>query len=263
MKNKIVFLLLLTFIVTSGIFSVSLEDFIDSGQAAQLRFDEAPITSVQTKDPRPQLLPRHPELRQFITETMNSLEPTLLVETLALYQKPASGGWDAERAGLFNQLLALSTLTGIQYYSESRKEMRVFYESSQVIDNPESKRPVPDPAYAEPQPSLTIYARQKDLTFGDNIYRYDYRTTSDAFFFLQENMTALNYGIIQAVGKNRLRSIVAVIDSGDCLLIYAASMAKAISVFGMGERIGASFSNRAEAVLKWFSARADMVFGTD
>jgi hypothetical protein len=71
----------------------------------------------------------------------------------------------------------------------------------------------------------------------------------------------MNAGIIPAVGKNKLRSLVAVIDAGDSLLVYAASMARAVTIPGMGERIGSSFTNRAEAILKWFAGRADRVFG--
>jgi hypothetical protein len=37
-------------------------------------------------------------------------------------------------------------------------------------------------------------------------------------------------------------------------------MAKAASVPGMGDRIGASFTNRINAVLQSFSGRADSVF---
>ena len=263
MKFKTGVLLFVIGSIAANVFSASLEDLLDSRYAVQLRSDESPITEIQLRNPSPKLLPRHIDLQRFIAETISSLEPNILVETLYRYQKPESAGWnEAERTGLYNQIVALSTLTGIQYYSASRKTMRVFYESSQVIDGPDTKRAIPDPAYPLPPLSLTIYARQKDLTFGDNIYRYEYRTTTDAFFFLQENLTSLNYGIIQAVGKNRLRSTVAVIDTGDSLLIYAASMAKAVSVFGMGDRIGASFSNRAEAVLKWFAGRADRVFKT-
>ena len=261
-KNKAMILLLLNCIVSSVVFSASLEDLIGFNQAAHLRSGGTPITGVQTKNPSPRFLPGHSELQRYIADAMSGLGPNLLVEILSLYQKPVSTDWDeAERADLFNQLVALSTLTGIKYYSENRKNMRIFYESSRVIDGPDSKRPVPDPVFALPQPSLTIYAQQKDGTFGDNIYRYDYRAIADAFFVSQENITALKVGIIQAIGKNRLRSIIAVIDCGDCLLIYVASMAKTATVFGMGERIGVSFSNRAEAVLKWFTARADVVFG--
>jgi hypothetical protein len=63
------------------------------------------------------------------------------------------------------------------------------------------------------------------------------------------------------VGKRKLRSVVAVVDAGDHLLVYAASMAAAASLPGLGERIGNSFTNRAAAVLKWFSLRADRAFG--
>jgi hypothetical protein len=70
----------------------------------------------------------------------------------------------------------------------------------------------------------------------------------------------MSYGIIPAVGKNKLRSIVAVCDAGDCLLVYAVSMAKAASVPGLNDRISASFTNRAEAILDWFNRQADKVF---
>jgi len=259
---KYIFLILAFCLIAVNVFPASLDDLIDSRQAAQLRSGEGSLTEVQQKNPELRLIPRHTELRRFVSEAINSLGPNIMVETLHLYQKPGAGkDWsEAERTGLYNQLLALSTLTGIQYYSASRKAMRTFYESSQVIDGPDTKKPIPDPAYPGPLSSLTIFARQKDLTFGDNIYRYDYRATADAIFFMQENLTSLNYGIIPAVGKNRLRSTVAVIDCGNYLLIYAASMAKATALPGMGERIGASFGNRAEAVLKWFTTRAAGVF---
>jgi hypothetical protein len=53
----------------------------------------------------------------------------------------------------------------------------------------------------------------------------------------------------------------AVIEAGDSLLIYSAAMAKTSSIPVMGDRIGASFTNRVKAVLKWFVGRADKVFG--
>jgi hypothetical protein len=73
-------------------------------------------------------------------------------------------------------------------------------------------------------------------------------------------MTTLTVGIVPAVGKNKLQSFLAIIDCGDSLLIYIASMVKAASIPGMGERIGNSFGSRAEALLKWFSGGADIVF---
>jgi len=265
MKVKLV--IFLFFAAIPLIFSEVLEDLVEPANADQLRSGEL-VTLTQLKNPVLKLLPKSAELRQFTADINAALSPTIAVETLYLYKKKSSDlsadNWtEAQRTALFNHLLSMSTLTGIEYYSASRGVMRTFYESSMVIDSPEKKKPLPDPVFSQPPATHTIYARQKDLTFGDNIYRYDFLTTDDALIFSQENLTAMVAGIIPAVGKNKLRSVFAVIDCGDSLLIYAASMAKAVSLPGMGDRIGNSFGNRAEAVLEWYIGKADGVFMGD
>ncbi|MCL2128025.1 MAG: hypothetical protein FWH38_07210 [Treponema sp.] len=261
MARKLLLVALTVLAAAGPAFPASLEELAGTERAAALRSAEGPVTELQQKNPVPRLLPAHAELRRLVAETMESLQPGLFVETLSLYKKPRAAAWsEAERAGLFNSLTALSTLSGIRYYSESRKTMRVFYESSFVIESPSDKRPLPDPAFASPPPSLALYASQKDLTFGGNVYRFDYYTAADAILMVQENLTAMNAGIIPAVGKNKFRTVMAVIDSDDSLLIYAAAMAKASPVPGMGDRIGLSFANRVKAILAWFTARAGEVF---
>ena len=184
---------------------------------------------------------------------METLNPGIMVEALCLYNKPLN--FLLERDEVFNQLTAVSTLTGIQYYSASRGTMRTFFEHSEVIDGPDTKRPLADPYFENPPAELTLYARQKDLTFGDNIYRYDYFNAQNGIFFMQENLTTMNYSFIPAIGKGNLKTIMAVYDCGDAFLIYTVSMVKAAVLPGMGERIKNSFSSRAEAVLKWFTGR--------
>jgi hypothetical protein len=262
MKDKFLFLIIAALFAVWPVSSEPLDDLVGTGYASQLR-STGSVTESQLKAPVPRLLPNHELLKQFVSGIITVLKPSLAVETLYLYEKSGSNstGWtDVQRTGLFNQMTAISTLSGIQYYSVSRKSMRTFYESSLVIDGPQTKKPLPDPKFPIPPETLTVYARQKDLTFGDNIYRYDYKTTEDAFFFSQDNMTSLSYGIIPVVGKNKLRSVMAVIDCGDYLLIYAVSMADATTIFGMGDRVSSSFSNRAEAIFKWFCGRADTIF---
>jgi hypothetical protein len=246
-----------------------LEELVGAERAAELMTDSVAgmgktITETQLKNPVPQLVPRHGGVRQILDETMQGLDAGLFVETLCRYAKPVASSrpeWSAaEKNGLYNGALALSTLAGIQYYSISRRSMRTLYETSHVIDGPETRGVLPDPVYHEPPAALKIYARQKDLTFGDNIYQYEYRIEKDFLLFIQENLTAMNVGIISAVKKNKLRSLVAVIDAGDCLLIYTASMARAVSLPGLGERISGSFTNRAEAILKWYAGQADKAF---
>jgi hypothetical protein len=246
---------------TGWVSGASLGELLSSAQAAALVSGERP-TEIQFSSPRFLLLPWHERVRQVIEDVHQELDPEIMVETLYLYKKPAGKEtWnETERIGLYNGVLALSSLAGLQYYSASRQAMRTFYESSAVIDNPSAKKAIADPVYQVPPNKLIVYARQKDLTFGDNTYQYDYYSFPDAMVFIQQNLTSMTYGFIPAVGKNRLRSAVAVIDAGDCLLVYAASMAKAASLPGMKERVGNSFSNRAEAILRWFTSQADKAF---
>jgi hypothetical protein len=247
---------------SAAAFADQLDTLVGASNAAALR-EKGAITKAADKATSPVLLPQNAATQETVSGTINALNPSMVTETLRLYKKPAgaSSPWtNAEKTALYNESLALNTLAGLQYYSESHKSMRTFYEISQVIDDPSRKKPVTLPFYGEIPASLTIYARQKDLTFGDNVYHYEYTVYGDALIFTQQNLTTLSAGIVPAVGKNKLRSVVAVIDAGDFLLVYAASFAKTVSIPGMRERIEASFSNRANAVLGWWTKQADKAY---
>jgi len=263
--KRSVFLLLSILSVVSGVFALSLEELVPN-RATELRQNNESILETQLRNPAPRLMPADNDLRQVVNTAMNNLKPTVLVETLYLYHKPQTArtdpsNWDdTQKTGIFNQLLAISSLAGIQYYSASRGTMRTFFETSQVIDNLAAKNPLPDPVFGTLPASVSIYARQKDLTFGDNVYRYNYTILDNCIYFIQENATPLNYGIIPVIGRNNLITIMAIFDCGDSLLMYAASMAKASSVPGMGDRVSNSFGNRAEAMIRWFTIRANIVY---
>jgi hypothetical protein len=245
--------------------ALTLEELTGAETAARLRAGEG-LSQVQLKNPAPALAPRHREVRAILDQTLQELGSGILVETLNRYEKPATAArpvWsEAERGALYNNALTLSTLEGIQYYSSSNKAMSTFYDYSRVIDSPETKRVLPDPSYPDPPASLTLYTRQRDLSFGDNLYQYRYLAEGNYLVFIQENLSPMKMGIITAVGKNKLRSLVAVVDCEDSLLIYAASLAKVPALPGLGGRIGNSFTSRAQAILDWFSAKADQVFKT-
>lgn len=253
------------FFTALGAFALPLENLVTSAQAAQLVTGSRSVIETQLSRPSPRLTPQNSEIRQIVDRTAAAVRPNVMIESLYLYKKPdnyhtPSNSWDsAQKTGVFNQMLAISTLTGIQYYSTSRKAMRVFYEYSRIIEGPTSRNTRPDPVYSHIPASLTLYARQKDGTFGDNIYRYDYVSYIDALIFTQENVTGLSYGIIPAIGKGNLRTVMAFFDCGDSILIYAAFMTNTFSIPGMSDRISSSFTSRAEAVLNWFLGRLNNI----
>jgi hypothetical protein len=250
----------LTAVLVSG-FSLSLEEAVDSGRREEL-LREGMIFNLGLKNPQPALIPRNGLIEQTVKNIREDLDPGMIAESLALYQKASGPGpWsEAERNALYNEIISLSTLEGLQYFSASRKETRTFFESSAVIDGPESKNPLPDPVYTTPPRELNLYARQKDLTFGDNIYQYTYYAQPDSLVLTQRNLTNMNYGPVTAVGRNRLCTLMAVMDTESYLVIYTVSMAKIISLPLLNQRIARSFSSRLEALGAWFSVRADRVF---
>jgi hypothetical protein len=246
-----------------SVFSDALDTLIDPSWKATLLTGES-MTQLAKNAAIPELSPRNAQAQRLIDGIIKEINPTILTESLHLYKKPsgASTPWTfAERTSLYNNMLALSTLTGLQYYSVSHKGMRTLFEISQAIDDPSTQKPAGDPSRSVPPPSLTVYARQKDLTFGDNIYQYDYVASENTLALVQRNLTAMSLGIVPVISKNMLRSVVAVIDAEECLLIYSASFAKTISLPGVKNRIGQSFANRAEAILGWFTKQADKAFG--
>ncbi|MDR0383032.1 MAG: hypothetical protein LBH50_03500 [Spirochaetaceae bacterium] len=222
------------------------------------------LSEARFGDASPVLAPNSAALRSILERSAAALSPNMIVESLYLHKKPASfgaGDWTrAEKTSVLNTLVSLSTLAGTRYYSNSRRQMRVFYETSGVINDPREKTPLPDPAFSPDgnlPSALTLYARQKDLSFGDNVYRYDYFITDGSIIFTQKNYTALSYGIIPLAGKEKLCSAVAVIDAEKYFLIYIASMAKAPAIPGVKKKAGDSFKSRAEALIKWFTERTD------
>jgi hypothetical protein len=225
------------------------------------------LTEAHFDAPESTLAPKAGALSAEIARMKAAIEPSVLIESLCFYQKPPrAGAWTAaEKTRLVNGITALSTLAGIRYYSNSRKQTRVFYETSRVIDGPERRTPLPDPRFSsENLPSrLSLFAQQKDLTFGDNVYRYDFTIEDNIILISQTNLTTLYYGIMPVLGKEELRSIIALINCDDYILVYMASMADAVSLPGLKNRVGRSFASRADAVLGWFVAKADAVYNKD
>lgn len=203
----------------------------------------------------PSLAPNHPAARALRDELAREA-PDVVVEALFLWPKPRAADPAAELLETYNVLRAIGTLQGIEYYSASRRAMRLFYEYSSLIDGPETKAPTPDRRLEALPRAETLYARQKDLSFGDNIYRYDFTSGPDYIASISTNLTTMRYGIVPvaAPGALKVRSLAILVDEG--VVFYAVSSAKVAIVPGVRARLENSFGNRAEAVYDWFAANA-------
>ncbi|HNY20615.1 MAG TPA: hypothetical protein PKO22_00565 [Treponemataceae bacterium] len=174
-------------------------------------------------------------------------------ETLTLYKKAerqkTSGPQD--RAAVSALLRSISKLQGIEYFSHSRNKMRTLYEKAYAVDGLSSKKRIPDPVSGSAN-GLTVYALQKDLTFGEYVYKYSYRETDDSVAFYSTNEQTMNYAIIKVLDPERLRISLVVQDLGDYFLVYSLTRADFAAIPGLEEKINNSFSSRANAVYGWF-----------
>ncbi|GMO41243.1 MAG: hypothetical protein Ta2F_17160 [Termitinemataceae bacterium] len=205
------------------------------------------------------ILPKNVYVRNTCTKIFEDLNPSIIIEKQEIIKKPANfkqEEWTKEeKLKILTAASSISSLSGLQYYSASRKAMRTLYTESFVIRDLKTMAKTTDPSFdsaKDNEKDFTLYAKQTDLTFGENIYKYEYNIKNNVIFFIQQNVTPLSYGIIPLLKKERLNSVVALIDDKDSIVIYIAIMAKASMPKSMIKSVNASFTTRAEAIIDWF-----------
>jgi hypothetical protein len=207
----------------------------------------------------PQLLPIDPSADR-IRAAVAADKPGILVETVFFLPRPAPADpldRQTELARIYGLLRSFSTLEGIQYYSVTHKSMRVLYAESYRIDGPETKLRLPDPPVplpAEMPAEETLFAFQKDLSFGANTYSYAFKAYPDAVSTEMTNLTRLTYGILPLVAPKALKTRLLVIPASDGIVFYTES--DSVSPGPFRARLAESFANRATALFAWFSSKS-------
>ena len=160
-----------------------------------------------------------------------------------------------EALGSSNILLEVSKLAGLQYYSASRSEMRLLFEESHFVESPDNRSRTSDPTVESLPAALSLYVLQRDLTFGENVYRFDFAATQSMIHIWFENITPYRYGPIRFIRSGDMRLHIYLFAEADRLIYYGFFGANAIR-FPLVERtIYASFYNRIFALYSWFAER--------
>jgi hypothetical protein len=178
-------------------------------------------------------------------------EPPFISETLYLYKKADASPGNPGIRDISRILRSISRLEGIEYYSTSRKKMRTLYEKSWAVDGAKTRARIPDPVEGSAD-GKTVFAMQKDLTFGEYVYRYEYRETQDTVAFYSRNEETLSYAIFDLVDAGSLRTSLVVHDMGDYLLTYNLTKVRFAAIPGIESKVRSSFTTRAQAVYEWF-----------
>jgi len=135
--------------------------------------------------------------------------------------------------------------------------MRLFYEESWRIAGPGDRTRVPDAPPAAPPAFDRVWAWQKDLSFGGNVYEIDYSVSREgapwSIAMKSTNLTGMRYGIVPVAAPRALSVRVHLVAVDEGLVFWAVSSARAAAVPGMRGKLEDSFGNRAAALFGWFS----------
>ncbi len=153
---------------------------------------------------------------------------------------------------IYNTLLSIHTMEGIQYYSRTRKKYRTLYTKSTVIAGKKDPTPLRDPEVTVLPAVKQLYIEQTDTTFGKNIYKTTYKTEGKVIWVEMTNETPFYFSFIRMVKKGDISINLLITKTDTGLVFYGITSAKTISFFGIERKNKESFYNRMKALYTWF-----------
>lgn len=178
-------------------------------------------------------------------------EPVFVSESLFLIEKPTGTDFEKLDTELVSRIMrSISSMEGIEYYSNSEGRNKTLYSKSYTVDKVEGSK-IPDKLEGSAE-GLSVYAFQEDTSFGENYYRMDYRQRENEVSMVIRLEDTLKYGLLTAVKANNLVFAIDVLDKGEYLIMYIGAKVRfpALSLFE--KRLNKSFGARVTALYDWF-----------
>ena len=197
----------------------------------------------------PELVPELPS-RSAIAASVAAIGVTYGAEVLRLLP-----GGSCDWTALYNHLRAVSTLQGIEYFSDSRGHYRTLYQRSHAIVGPADRTPQPDPVASSVPRHSSLFLEQEDSTFGSNVYQADFRFDGVSIVMQMENLTTMWWGILPLVAEGDFRSVVTITPTDRGLLFYASAAIHAADLDFARERAQTSLGYRLDALEGWLRQR--------
>lgn len=204
---------------------------------------------------KPSLIPNC-ELKDIIIANYKNININLGIEGLFLYKDISSidvyNNLDTYLLDFFNIFSSVSTLQGIEYYSESRKKMRTLFKESWLIDGLDTQVKLTDPQFSILDGDKTLFAHQNDSTFGSSLSKIKLSEASDSVGMTINNKTDLWYYIVKVIKKDNMIIDLVVVPTSDGILYYGITAADTINVKVFQDHASKSFYNRVVSFNHWF-----------
>ena len=193
------------------------------------------------------------EYENDLLEIISKLDVTIGVESLYLLKySDLIAEKNTSMLSVYNTLLSVKTMKGIEYYSHSRKKMRTLYTESFAVKDMDSTDPIEDPVFKTIPAILNRYLLQTDKTFGKNLYKAVYRYDGSTIWINIVNETKMKYSFIPMVDKGNMSVSLFITTTNDGILFYGVSTSETSSFLGLAKSKKESFYNRIKAMFMWF-----------
>jgi hypothetical protein len=188
-----------------------------------------------------------------VLNDLSKLKITIGVESLYLLKySEISGKKILNILDIYNTLLSVKTMKGIEYYSQSRKKMRTLFTESYGLAELENQEQVDDPVVSTIPSFFSRYILQTDKTFGENKYKANYYYDGRTIWVNMVNIAKMSYSFIPMLKpeKMSINLLITPVDGG--LLFYGLTAAETSSFLGLEKAKKESFYNRLKAMYNWF-----------
>lgn len=190
------------------------------------------------------------ECTKFWGKTERTKDPVFYFEALFLTKKEPSTEEGTNIADISKRVRSLSSLEGLEYYSNTKKKMRVLYEESYSVISPEDRTRIEDPVNEDANGQV-IYSLQKDSTFGKFLYQYSYLQNKNEMLINITNIDSLSLLGVKIIKPENMVSTILVYDTGDYYVTYALVEVDIMSVSIIENKMKKSFEARTEALFTW------------
>ena len=258
-NHNLLYGLCLALLFTGSVFSQSAENIPseNEGEIFQQLLEKGEYRTQYFKESgRDFTMYPNTELGLLLKETWTEKkEPVFVAESLFLIEKPAGSDLEGFDTELISQIMrSVSSMEGIEYYSNSEKKMKTLYSQSYTVDNLKDKNRIADKVEGSAD-NLSIYAFQEDGSFGDNYYQIDYHQRENEVSMVIRLVEPLKYGLITAVKANNLVFNIDVLDKGDYLVMYIGAKVRFPAISLLENKLNKSFGSRITALHDWFESR--------
>lgn len=232
-----------------------------SSEAKDTLLGEREYTRYFYDNSPPHLFPEIPQkMKTILLDLIKKNEVNLGVESIFILDTPGlvpdseTGISEKKLLGIYNTLRSVSTLSGIEYYSASRKKMRTLFKRAFFINGPDNLEILPDVLVQKIPEESAVYLFQEDLTFGNNISEAVYRFNSPIISLSLTNLTTMKYALLPFIREQGMQTHLIVIPLKDSIVFYGYIGVNTFHLLGLEKMKKSSFYNRLKALYNWFSA---------